>query len=297
MTTKGSFGKGGTYKADSKITLHDLDIGGQGGESVFQEQFGIPLSMALALLTDVDGNIILDLPVAADEEGTKVGIATVVAGVLRRAIVNALASPLKLFGAVMQGDKVQSLAPPIIQFRVGRDEFAADGAERAKQLGAFLSSRPSVHVQLATAPTTGDARWLREQALRAELEEPQGFFGTIRNFGERGERKRIHDALEARAEDEKGELEPEDAQALDEWLAERPRLPPERLAALADGRLARVEAALREQSGITAERITRVSPPTELSEDAPVVRVEIGSGSGDSQGDGAAEQVEESGGD
>jgi hypothetical protein len=275
VTTKATFGKG-RYDATSSLTLHDFDVGSHAGDSVFQEQFGIPLSMALALLRDLRGDIALDIPVQIDPEGTKIGILSVVGGVLRRALLNALASPLKLVGAVLRGDKVEA-APAPIAFRAGRDVLAPAGTEQVEQLAAFLAGRPGIAVTLVAPPSTQDVRWLREQALREELAAPQGIFGTVKNLRERGARERIRVALEARAHDDPGPLEPEDVPTLERWLAERPPLAPERLRALQSARLARVETLLRDQHGITRERMARREPEGEPTDEAPAVRFEIGS--------------------
>src|SRR5262249_20102520 len=162
----------GKYDSESHLTLHDFDLGSRAGDSLFKEQFGIPLTMALALLRDLQGDIVLDIPVEGDERGIQVGYLTIITGALRRALLNALASPLKLVGAIFSGDKVQA-APAPITFRTGRDALTDDGDKQVDQLAKFLSSRPGMAVALATAPTNADVRWLREHDLLEELGAPQ----------------------------------------------------------------------------------------------------------------------------
>jgi uncharacterized protein involved in outer membrane biogenesis len=265
-----------TYYASNYLTLHDLDVRGGGGESLFQKQFGIPLSMALALMRDTDGNIGLDIPVSVGAEGTTIGIATVIRGALQSAIMGALTSPLKLMGAAFSGDKVEAIVPPAIPFRPGRPELAGDGAEQVNKLADLLASRPGIGVALDTAVTASDVRWLREQALREEW-AGQGLFAKLKDLPNRAARERIEKALEARAHDQEATLDREDAATLDRWLDERPPIPAEQLRALADARLARVENELHAEHGVEADRITRRPVPADISSDAPAVRVEIGS--------------------
>jgi hypothetical protein len=267
---------GAKYGVTNSIRLESFDLGGQAGDSTFQEQFGIPLSLALSLLRDLNGDITLDVPLDIDEKGASVGVATVVAGALRRALVGALASPLKMFGAVVKSGKVQALAPPTLAFRPGRDVLAAGGDKQLEQLGAFLASRPAIGLTLSTAVTAVDARWLKEQGLRAELEEPQGFLGSIRNLGKGDERRQISAALEARRKDEKAPLEGEAAALLEQMLAERPDPTAEELRALAESRLTRIETALGATSGVAADRITRGNVGNETSKDQPIVRLTMG---------------------
>jgi hypothetical protein len=275
LATEATFGQG-KYDSQSELVLHDFDLGSRAGGSLFKEQFGIPLSMALALLRDLQGDITLDIPVEGDEQGMRVGYLTVVAGALRRALVNALASPLKLVGAVFSGDKVQA-APAPIEFRAGQAALAADGETQVGNLGKFLASRPAMGVALDTAPTKADARWLHEHDLLEELGAPQGVFGTLRNLTRRGVRDRITQALAERAEGKQGALDADDQQTLEEWLGERPPPTADRLHALAVARLERVEHGLRDANGIDGGRIVRRDPPDEPTDaDPATVEIELG---------------------
>ena len=274
-STKASFDKG-DYYADNWITLHDFDVQGGAGGSLFQQQFGIPLSMALALLRDVNGNIDLGIPVSGGAEGTKIGLFTVIRSALQHAILNALASPLKLVGAVFGGgDEKKSLAPQPIEFLPGRADFAPAGSSQVTQLGELLASRPGIGVTLDTAVTEEDVRWLREQDLLATWNK-ESFFAKLGSLTHKGTRDRVRDALEARAKDKPGELSPEDAKALDDWLAEQPAVAPERLRALAAARLQRVQKQLEEGSGVGSNRIKLAEPAAELAPGAPVASVKLG---------------------
>src|SRR6185295_9756119 len=52
---------GGKYDLSNSITLHQLGLG-SADEAGFEQQFGVPLSLALALLRDVRGDITLNVP-------------------------------------------------------------------------------------------------------------------------------------------------------------------------------------------------------------------------------------------
>ncbi len=275
VTTKATFDSR-KYDSTTAITLEDFDVGGRAGDSLFKEQFGIPLSMALALLRDLNGDIKLQVPVAGDEAGMQVGYRSIIGGALRSALVGALASPLKLVGAVFSGDKVQA-APEPITFRLGRTELTDDGAKQIAQIAKFLADRPAMGIAIGTAPTAADARWLHEHEVVKELGAPPGVFGRLRNLVGRGRRERIRQALAERAEGNPGSLDPDDQKALDEWLAEKPQPTPERLRALAQDRLAAVERALRDTHGVGPGRIVRRAAPAAIADDpVPTVDIELG---------------------
>ncbi|HWP66762.1 MAG TPA: DUF748 domain-containing protein, partial [Candidatus Limnocylindria bacterium] len=274
VTSKATI-KGGAYDSTTALTLDRFDLGGKEGDSLFKQQFGIPLEVALALLRDLQGRIALDIPMAGDERGTKVSVMTVAAQALRAALVNALASPLKLVGAAFGGAGGQA-APAPIAFATGRAVPTGDGEKAIAALGGLLASRPGIGITLLAAPTEADARWLAEQALREELSQPQGVFGAIGNLAQRGVRERIRLALEARAEGKEGALEGDDAATLEEWLAERPAPSASQLRALAAARIERVATELREQHGVGPERVAQAEPASEARPGDAVVTFELG---------------------
>jgi hypothetical protein len=275
VSTKARFGKG-RYDAKTALKLLKFDLGGKEGDTLFAEQFGIPLTVALALLKDMQGNIGIDIPLAADEKGMKVGLGSVVGQALRKALVGALASPLKLVGAAFGGGGGEGLAPMPVAFRAGRAEPTPDGDKQVEALAGFLASRPGIGLTLTASPSATDVRWLREQALREEFSSRQGVFGAVRNLPQRGARDRVRVALEARANDEKGELTGEDAEDLERWLAERPAPKADRLRKLSAERMAKLRALLAERHGIAAERVVVRDPSADVVEGAPAVNFEIG---------------------
>jgi hypothetical protein len=264
----------GKYEVTNAITLHQLDLTGVEGDSLFEQQFGVPLSLALALLRDTGGDIDLSIPVEVDQSGgTTVDVVSVVRSALRQALLGAIQSPLKLIGGVIgAGGKSGNIAPSPIAFRLGRGEPTATGAESAQRLATFLAGRPAMAVQLDTSVTADDVRWLHEQALRSQWADEGFFQRTFAFVTERGPRERIGTYLTARAEGEQGELSAEDAATLQQWLDEQPPPTSAQLGALAAARISAVESVLREQ-GIDAARISRGEPSGEPGEGAPVVTI------------------------
>jgi hypothetical protein len=194
---------------------------------------------------------------------------------LRQALLGAIESPLKLVGGVIGiGGKSGAIAPAPIAFPLGRPQPTSAGAESADRLAAFLTSRPAMAVELDTAVTTDDVRWLREQALHAEWAD-EGFFKRSFAFvTQRGPRERIGDYLTARAEGNRAELSADDAATLQHWLDERPPPSAEQLRALAAARLAAVESVLQDK-GIDAARIAHGEPSEEPVDGAPVVKIKF----------------------
>ena len=270
---------GDKYDVTNAITLHQLDLAGVEGDSLFEQNFGVPLTMALALLRDAKGDIDLGIPLAVDSQGNaQIDLLAVVRSALKQALVGAISSPLKLLG-VGGGGSSGAMAPAPIAFRPGRAEPTSAGAQSADRLAGFLASRPGMGVDLTCSPTNDDVRWLREQALRGEWKDAGVFSKSVAFFNQRGPRERITAYLDARGSDGTAELSTEDETQLQQWLDERPVPSGEELRQLAAARLAAVQAVLADK-GIAASRV-RVEPASDAPVDGvPTVGLKLGSAAG-----------------
>jgi len=269
--------QGEKYDANTKVLVKQLEVKGDQGESLFQQQFGIPLSVALALLKDLEGNITLDVPLAGDRSGTRIALGSIVGQALAKAIVGAITSPLKMISAVAEmGGKIENVAPQAISFRPGRAELAEGEEGRLDALAALLGRSPGLAITLHGVAGAEDARWLREQALRAEIERTSGVVGSVRHLGERNERRVALEVLEKRANDKSAAVPDEVLEWFERHVREQ-RLEPGALERLATARVDAIRTLLSEQHGVAAERLP-VAPPeaSESAEAAPAVALALG---------------------
>ena len=92
---------GPKYDVNTHVVIHKLDVEGAQGDTLFLQRFGVPLELALALLTDVEGDIV-HAPLSHDASGTSVGLGSIIGEALAHALLNAITSPLKLITAVAE---------------------------------------------------------------------------------------------------------------------------------------------------------------------------------------------------
>jgi hypothetical protein len=263
------------YQTSTDLEVSQLGVGGSEGESLFQQNFGIPLSVALGLLKDLDGNITMAVPVDGDRGGVKVGLGSIVGQALRKALMGALASPLKLLGAVTADGKVQSLAPAPIEFVPGEAALAPAGAERVEQIAGLLSSSPGISLTLSGVTSESDLRVLRERALHAELEATSGL-RALGEIGEIGTRRAVRHHLGDKLAGKTPEpLEP-DAQAWLETHVAEQEIDPAALATLASARASAAQALLTGESGIAVSRVPLGPPATEPPAALPGVAIALG---------------------
>lgn len=267
--------RGERFDTRSKVVVQTLAVGGAEGEAAFQESFGIPLSVALGLLKDLDGKITLAIPVAGERDEIDVGVGRLVGQALRKALVGALASPLKLLGAVTRDGKVERIAPAPIACAPGTATLTAAGSERAEEIAALLASTPSLSLELRGQVASADLRDLREQALLAELASTSGL-RSLAALGERATRRAVRDFLSrTRAGEASTPLSSEDARWLEEAIAVQ-AVPPEALTRLADERASRLRALLEADHGISAARIALVPAMIDPPAPEPGVALALG---------------------
>jgi hypothetical protein len=288
LTSKVDWGAS-RYAADNRIVLDRLALGGAQGESLFLQRLGIPLTVALGLMRDLNGRISLGVPVAGDrEKGMRIDLGSIVLEALLRAIVGAVASPLKLLGAVtMAGERIGGFAPTPIPFAPGLAELAADGGARVEELAKALASLPALTVALNGTAGAEDERALREMQVLADLEADQGFIGAVRNLPERRARNAIREALTARARGEAGALDAEYHPKLDEWVAPK-QVTDARLAELGRARAERVQRLLGEDHAVPASRMAVGEPTVDRAQGRPQVTIALEGGFG---GPAAAAEV------
>ncbi len=263
-----------SYSSSTDVVVSQLEVGGSEGESLFQQNFGIPLSVALGLLKDLDGNITMAVPLDGDRGGARVGLGSIVGQALRKALLGALASPLKLLGAVTADGKVKA-APEPIPFAPGDVVLTAEGGEKVELIARLLSSSPGIALTLSGGISESDLRVLRERALYKELEATSGL-RALGQLGAIATRRAARVFLEAKLAGQQPEpLDPEDAAWLEEHIAGQ-QLDTAALAALASARAATVKDGLVRDHGIADARLTLGAPVTEPPTSEPGVVIGLG---------------------
>ncbi|MCL4684906.1 AsmA family protein [Myxococcota bacterium] len=253
--------RGARYDARSRIVLGDLDVSSQ-DPGDFEKRFGVPLDLALALLRDPTGNISLSIPVSVDETGTRTGLATIIAGALRQALIGALTAPLKMLGSVASGvgglfsGAGAGIAP--IAVAAGATEPEPGQDERYEGFVKLLAKRPELALWLRGRTGPDDRPRVAEQMLiervkrgdgLPELEDGAGFL----------QRRRLTGALEKRGRGEPGELDPDDAAMLERYVA-AVDVPDERLTALARARAEAVREIATSEYGVAPSHLLVADP-------------------------------------
>lgn len=143
-------------QSTAEVVLQGLDVT-QVGNDVIYQQSGVPLPIALGLIAGPGGQIDLTLPLSVDTRSGEVSVGSVVWQAVRKAIVTALTSPLRILGSLF-GDKgaPHAFAIDPIPFAVGSADLDPAGAQRVGQIAQILAAQPGLLLILQPQLTADD---------------------------------------------------------------------------------------------------------------------------------------------
>jgi hypothetical protein len=153
-------------KIDSKnvITLERFTFGDK-VES--KDATHLPVRLAIALLKDREGKIILDVPVQGDLGDPKFRVGKVVVRVIENILVKVATSPFSLLGAVFGGGG-EELGQQ--DFAPGSAELTATDKARLDSLLKGLYARPALNLEIAgSVDANGDREGLQRAALDRQI--------------------------------------------------------------------------------------------------------------------------------
>jgi hypothetical protein len=277
--------EGGQLQGDNNVVIRELDL----GEKVEHPDAGsLPLKLAVALLTDTNGVIDIDLPVSGDLNDPTFKISGIVWRALGNLIAKAVTAPFRLLGALVGIDSEDF---GTLSFAAGQAELSPPDREQLVKLAEAMGQRPELSLTVAgvLAPEV-DRPALQAQRLDQLLDARADELAVT---GEAGlDRKRL--ALEAAfssqfpgeditataasftgpppAEGEAGVLdEPAYLAALRKRLLDAQVISSEDLASLAQARADAVVTGLSGESGDAVANIRRAeSTRVEASESGEV---------------------------
>ncbi|ATC64218.1 hypothetical protein CMV30_09755 [Nibricoccus aquaticus] len=144
------------------VTLDQFTLG---AKTDSPEATKLPVGLALALLRDRQGKIVLDVPVQGSMDDPEFRVGRVVWRVLGNILTKAATSPFALLGSMFGGGaKSEELA--FQEFVAGSAELTDDSRRKLDVIAKALTERPALRLDIAGAfGAAADAPMLREQAL------------------------------------------------------------------------------------------------------------------------------------
>lgn len=134
--------EGHKIDAANVITLNQFTFGGK-VES--PDATGLPVRLGVALLKDLDGKIVIDVPVQGRTDDPSFGVGRVVLRVITNLLTKAAVSPFSLLGAAFGGGG-EELA--FQEFSPGRDILLEPEKKKLETMVKALNNRPGLNVDV-----------------------------------------------------------------------------------------------------------------------------------------------------
>lgn len=164
----------------SQADLRSLTFGPMSEEQQerISSNLGMPISLAMALLRDKNGDIHLDIPVTGDLSSPDIAVGPIVRKALLGAIQETVKLALKPLGVLSGAGKLIGIGrdlnlPPVL-FAPAQTTLADTGAT-LKPLGELLATRPQLRVVLQAPLTQADSEALHTRYAETHLKnKPAG---------------------------------------------------------------------------------------------------------------------------
>lgn len=154
---------------DNRIIVENLEL----GERVESpDAVGLPLDLAVALMTDGNGRIDIGLPVTGDLSDPQFSIWPLLGKALLNVVTRAVTAPFRALAGVL-GDGVKP--PEELSFDPGKSDLAPPEQEKLRQLGDALRKRPQLRVKIQGAYSVEEDRpWMQALAVRRSVAARMG---------------------------------------------------------------------------------------------------------------------------
>lgn len=144
---------------DNLILAQQVKVGAK-----IRDENTIPLPLAVTLLSDLNGNMSLDLPVSGSLDDPNFNVIGLTADVFTQAILSAVTSPLSMLGSIVGRSDLD-----LIEFEPGSSELSDETNSRLAALASALETKPELILRITpTSHAVLDSRVLAPEIVEAE---------------------------------------------------------------------------------------------------------------------------------
>jgi uncharacterized protein DUF748 len=162
-------------EASNEVVVENLHVQPTRKEDEVKKRIGLPLGMIVALITDGDNGLRVNLPISGPLTAWRADVSDAVWTVVRNAAVNVLAAPFRAIGRLFTGknNTIESVGVDPVTFAAGSDVVTPEMAKHLTAVADFLRRAPAVRLTLAPLASRADLESLRAQELTARLQARQ----------------------------------------------------------------------------------------------------------------------------
>jgi hypothetical protein len=165
----------GQLDASNEIFVQNIHVAPTRQEDEVKKRVGLPLGLIVALITDGDNNLKINLPMAGPMESWRADLGDAIWTVVRNVVVNVVTAPFRAIGRLFKGsdDKIEALNVEPVTFAAGADTIAPPMDRHVTAVADFLRRAPAIRLALAAVVGPADLESLRGQELTARLQARQ----------------------------------------------------------------------------------------------------------------------------
>jgi len=245
--------------SENEIVVRNLTVAPSREGDEVKKKIGLPLGMIVALITDTDNGIKVDVPLSGELNHVRAGVGDAIWTAVRNAVVNIVSAPFRSIGKLFKGkgDTVDELQVDPVTFAAGSADVAPEMERHLTQVADFLRRAPMIKFALAPIAAPRDVDSLKAQELTLRIQRLQRERG-LADFGA---------AVAAAFKDELPDTPlPKSEEEQLALLGQRELAPDARVSELLAHRLTVVRDTLTKTEGILAGRLVsgeaKTSPDT-----------------------------------
>jgi len=162
-------------EASNEIIVEHLHVQPTPKEDEVKKRIGLPLGMIVALITDGDDNLRVNLPMSGPLSAWKADLSDAIWTVVKNAAVNIVAAPFRAIGRLFTGknNTIESVGVNPVTFAAGSDVVTPEMTRHLTAVADFMRRAPGVRLTLAPVPASADLDSLRAQETTARLQQRQ----------------------------------------------------------------------------------------------------------------------------
>jgi Domain of Unknown Function (DUF748) len=249
--------------ADNEIIVRNLTVAPTRQNDEVKKKIGLPLGMIVALVTDADNGIQVNVPISGELDHVKADPSDAIWTALKNALTNIVAAPFRAIGKAFKGkgDALDDLQVDPVTFAAGSADVVPEMGKHLTDVAGFLRKTPMIKFALTPVAAPRDLESLKEQEVTLRIQRLQKD-RKLPDFGA---------AVAAAFKEElPGVTPPASGEAKLAALREREPAPDALMNELLERRVAAVREALVKNEGIPAERLipgtAKVAPGDDVTE-------------------------------
>ena len=254
--------------AENEVIVRNLTVAPTRQNDEVKKKIGLPLGMIVALITDADNGIQVNVPLSGELNQVKTGMSDAIWTAVRNAVVNIVSAPFRSISKVFKGkgDSLEDLQVDPVTFAAGSADVDPEMGKHLTEVAGFLKQAPMIKLALAPVAAPRDAESLKAQEVTLRIQRLQKARG-LPDF---------NTAVTAAFKEQlPGVTPPASGEEQLAALRQREPLPDAQMSELLERRVAAVREALVKTEGIPAERLLSSTTQAPASDGAAEGRIEF----------------------